>query len=62
MMQIKVNYRNKYTNIICRWCNEDEETQIHILKYYPEFKQLTNNQNEMYYHDDNESTSVTKKK
>ena len=40
MIQIKGNNRNKYTNMTCRWCNENEETQIHILKYCTNFKQL----------------------
>ena len=61
IIQIKSNYRNKYTNMTCRWCNEDEETQLHIMRYFSEFKQLTNNQHEMYYRDDNESTRATAK-
>ena len=59
IIQIKGNYRNRYINMACRWCNEDEETQLHTLKYCPEFKHLTNNQHEIYYQDDKDSTRAT---
>ena len=41
----------------CRWCKEDDETQMHILNHCPEFKAITNNtKHEAYYQDDKEST------
>ena len=43
----------------CIWCNEDKETQLHILKYCPEFKHLTNNQHEIYHQDDKDPTRAT---
>ena len=30
MIKVKGNYRNKYSDMSCRWCKEDDETQIHI--------------------------------
>ena len=59
MIKIKGNYKNKYTDLSCRWCGEDEETQPHILKYCPAFKHLTGKQHEIYYCDDKESTKST---
>ena len=59
MIKIKGNYKNKYTDLSCRWCGEDEETQPHILKYCPAFKHLTSKQHEIYYCDDKESTKST---
>ena len=44
MIQIKGNYKNKYTDLSCRWCSADEETQLHILKCCPAFKHLTSKQ------------------
>ena len=57
MIKIKGNYKNKYIDLSCRWCGEDEETQPHILKYCPAFKHLTSKQHEIYY--DKESTKST---
>ena len=59
MIKIKGNYKNKYTDLSCRWCGEDEETQPHILKYCPAFKHITSKQHEIYYCDDKESTKAT---
>ena len=59
MIKIKGNYKNKYTDLSCRWCGEDEETQPHILKYCPAFKYLRSKQHEIYYCDDKESTKST---
>ena len=57
MIKVKGNYRNKYNDMSCRWCKEDDETQIHILNHCPEFKAITNNiKHEVYYRDDREST------
>ena len=35
MIKIKGNYRNKYNDMSCRWCKEDDETQMHITKPLP---------------------------
>jgi hypothetical protein len=32
MIDIKNNYRGKYANLKCRWCNEEKETQEHVLE------------------------------
>ena len=32
MLDTKGNYKNKYTDLKCRWCSNDEETQEHILE------------------------------
>ena len=59
MIKIKGNYKNKYTDLSCRWCGEDEETQAHILKYYPTFKHLTDKQHKIYYCNNKKSTKST---
>ena len=59
MIKIKGNYKNKNTDFLHRWCSEDEESQLHILKYCPGFKHLTSKQHEIYYSDDKESTNCT---
>ena len=57
MIQIKGNY----TNMTCRWCNEDEETQIHISTAQNLNSSQTTSMKctTIYYRDDNESTRAT---
>ena len=38
MLEIKDNYRNKYENLTCRLCKQNEETQKHILEECDEIK------------------------
>ena len=35
MLDIKNNFRNKYTNMVCRACCKDVETQTHIFEICP---------------------------
>jgi hypothetical protein len=35
MLDIKNNYRGKYTDLKCRWCDEERETQEHIMEECP---------------------------
>ena len=35
MIDVKNNFRNKYTNDTCRKCNQTQETQEHILESCP---------------------------
>ena len=32
MLDVKNNFRNKYSNTKCRGCGQDEETQQHVLE------------------------------
>ena len=32
MLQVKQNYKNKYKDLVCRGCGQEEETQDHILQ------------------------------
>jgi phage FluMu protein Com/uncharacterized protein YggT (Ycf19 family) len=41
MMKVKANYKNQFADLKCRWCNDQNETQQHILTRCPEFKQIT---------------------
>ena len=59
MLKVKGNYKNKYTNLICRWCNNKEETQIHILTECKEFLNITGKTKYETYYDDNKKSSVT---
>ena len=60
MIKVKGNYKSMHEDMTCRWCKKEDETQVHILKYCPEFKNLTNNTNqEMYYRDDRISARKT---
>ena len=43
MVNVKCNYKNKYKNLICRWCNSDKETQKHILEECDNFPVTRNN-------------------
>ena len=53
MIKVKGNYKGMYNYMTCRWCKQEDETQLHILKYCPEFKNITKNNNqELYYRDD----------
>ncbi len=31
MIDVKCNYKNKQKNLLCRLCNQHEETQSHVL-------------------------------
>ena len=35
MMKVKSNYKNGHTNLKCRMCKNEEETQAHILENCP---------------------------
>ena len=35
MIYVKCNYKGKYRNLTCRWCNQTQEMQQHILKNCP---------------------------
>ena len=35
MLDAKLNFKNKYQNLKCRWCEEPNETQEHILENCP---------------------------
>ena len=43
MTEVKKNYRGKYDNIECDLCNEEEESQEHILKC----KEIMKNENKV---------------
>ena len=32
MLDVKLNYKNKHTNLDCRLCNKEQESQKHILE------------------------------
>ena len=59
MLKVKRNYRNQYTDMTCRWCHQQEESQVHILTECAEFKEITKNtQYELYYKEDKISTKA----
>ena len=37
MMKVKENYKNNYSNMTCRWCKLENESQNHILEECEEF-------------------------
>jgi hypothetical protein len=41
MIKVKGNFKNAYTDLTCRWCNNKEETQIHILQECENLKTYT---------------------
>ena len=41
MIKVKGNYKAMHTNMNCRWCDNKEETQQHILTECPPFKNIT---------------------
>jgi phage FluMu protein Com len=41
MMKVKATYKNQFADLKCRWCNDQNEPQQHILTRCPEFKQIT---------------------
>ena len=43
MMNVKANYKGSANNLMCRWCNESQETQKHILTRCPKFTASTKN-------------------
>ena len=43
MLKIKHNYKNAYTNLICRMCKSEQETQDHILSKCPAIHHTTAN-------------------
>ena len=53
MLKTKNNYKNRYQEMNCRWCNHQTETQEHILTECPEFKTITNNTEYQTYMQDN---------
>lgn len=60
MMKVKGNYKNKYTDLTCRWCKNAPETQEHIMKECVEFKQITgDNTYETQFEDNNEATKLS---
>ena len=59
MPNVKGNYKNKYTELTCRWCKNNVETQEHILKQCAEFTHITKNTTYEVYFDDNEKKSKT---
>ena len=32
MLDVKANFKNKYSDTKCRWCKTEEETQQHIME------------------------------
>ena len=41
MLNVKGNYPSKHTDMKCRWCNDEEESQVHILEQCPHFMTTT---------------------
>ena len=37
MLNVKGNYPSKHTDMKCRWCNGEEESQVHIMEQCPHF-------------------------
>ena len=37
MMKVKCNFKTMYTNLECRWCGIEEETQDHIIERCKDF-------------------------
>ena len=61
MIHVKGNYKNKHTDMKCRWCTTEPETQKHIITKCPAFKEITNGLT----YDDlyaNDITTITKTK
>ena len=59
MIKVKGNYKNKYNDKNCRWCQKYNETQTHILTECTQFKSTTKNvEYKTYYNDDNKSAKI----
>ena len=41
MLNVKGNYPSKQTDMKCRWCNDEEESQVHIIEQCPHFMTTT---------------------
>ena len=41
MIKVKGNYKNAHNDLTCRWCNNKDETQEHIMTECTKFKNLT---------------------
>ena len=41
MLNVKGNYPSKHTDMKCRWCNGEEESQVHIMEQCPHFMTTT---------------------
>ena len=55
MLNIKGNYKNKHPDLKCRWCKQKPETQTHILKECPNFKEITQFTKHSTYYSDKDS-------
>ncbi len=61
MMDVKGNFKNKYPDSKCRWCNHPQETQKHILIECSGFKEITNNMSyHTYFQEDAKSYEASK--
>ena len=52
MLDVKSNYRNKHTDLLCRMCEKMEETQTHILEECDELKETQKVTKEMIFQKD----------
>ena len=62
MMKIKGNYKNSYTDLKCRWCNETNqiETQQHVLSRCKGLSSITKNRPyPNYFKDDQNNIKLT---
>ena len=41
MLNVKGNYPSKHTDMKCRWCNDEEESQVHIMEQCSHFMTTT---------------------
>ena len=61
MFAVKGNYKGKYSDLECRWCNLATETQQHILQDCREFKDITANIPYItYFKDDKEAMATAR--
>ena len=60
MLDVKLNFKNKYKDHKCRLCAKELETQTHILEECEKLEGLTSITDEMIFNDD-ELTELKKK-
>ena len=56
MLHVKGNYKNKYPDLMCRWCKKHSETQQHVLSKCTHFRRVTNNITYKAFFEDNMDT------
>ena len=62
MMKVKANYKGATNDLKCRWCQNNLETQKHILTACPYFTKITNKTPyETYFMNERTATSKTAK-